>query len=174
VTRVLGLDLSLRATGYASSAGTGLILPPKGETGIGRIEAIAYGVLDKAEAIDLVAMEGHSFSQRQAFAHEAGEVSGVVKHLLHRQHVQWVEVPPASLKKYCTGKGNAGKDEVIASAIRSLGFEGSNNNEADAWVLYLMAKAWYSPTTEFLPQYRQKVLDSVPWPEVKIPEEELA
>jgi crossover junction endodeoxyribonuclease RuvC len=164
VIRCLGLDLSLAATGFADHAGTGLIRAPKGETGIERIETLAMAVTERARLSDMVIIEGHSFSSRQSFAHEIGELFGVVKYLLYISGTPIVEVPPASLKKYATGKGNAGKDEVIAAAIRSLGFPGSNNNEADAWVLYSMAKAWYEG--EDGPAYRRLVLKGIKWPGV--------
>jgi crossover junction endodeoxyribonuclease RuvC len=164
VTQCLGLDLSLAGTGFADHIGTGLIRAPKGEAGIERIETIAMAVLERVRGKDLVVIEGHSFSSRQSFAHEIGELFGVVKYLLYAQGTPVVEVPPASLKKYATGKGNAGKDEVIAAAIRSLGFPGSNNNEADAWVLYSMGKAWYEG--EDGPAYRRLVLMGIKWPGV--------
>jgi Holliday junction resolvasome RuvABC endonuclease subunit len=40
-------------------------------------------------------------------------------------------VPVATIKKEVTGRGNAGKDEVI-TAIRALGFDPIDDNEADA------------------------------------------
>ena len=40
-------------------------------------------------------------------------------------------VPVGTIKKHATGKGNAGKDEVIA-AMRALGHAVTDDNEADA------------------------------------------
>lgn len=173
MTLCLGLDLSLTATGFADHVGTGLIHAPKGEAGIERIETLAMAVTERARLSDVVIIEGHSFSSRQSFAHEIGELFGVVRYLLYISGTPIVEVPPASLKKYATGKGNAGKDEVIAAAIRSLGFPGSNNNEADAWVLYSMGQSWYETKEE--PIYRAKVLSTISWPPgAKIAEGETA
>jgi hypothetical protein len=49
------------------------------------------------------------------------------------------DVPVGTIKRHATGKGNADKDAVIA-AVRALGFDPADDNEADAlalldWVL---------------------------------------
>ena len=44
----------------------------------------------------------------------------------------------ATIKKHATGKGNAGKDAVIA-AMRAAGFKPSDDNEADALALLAWA-----------------------------------
>lgn len=46
-------------------------------------------------------------------------------------------VPVQSIKKAATGKGNAGKPEMMA-AVRKLGFAPIDDNEADAIALLLM------------------------------------
>jgi Holliday junction resolvasome RuvABC endonuclease subunit len=43
-------------------------------------------------------------------------------------------VPVATIKRHVTGRGNADKDAVIA-AVRALGFDPSDDNEADALAL---------------------------------------
>lgn len=55
-----------------------------------------------------------------------------------------VLVAPKVRAKYATGTGNAGKEEVQASAIRRLGYPGHNNNEADAlWLAYIAAEVMH-------------------------------
>jgi len=36
------------------------------------------------------------------------------------------------LKVFATGKGNAGKADVLVSAVRRLGYDGADHNQADA------------------------------------------
>ena len=124
MTRCLGLDLSLTATGFADHAGTGLIRAPKGETGIERIETIAMAVVERARLNHVVIMESHAFSARQQYAHEIGELFGVVKYLLYIQGIPVVEVPPASLKKYAPARGT--RTRTRSSLLRSgaSGFPG--------------------------------------------------
>ena len=47
-------------------------------------------------------------------------------------------VPVGTIKRHVTGKGNAGKDAVIA-AVRSRGFAPADDNEADALAILLWA-----------------------------------
>ena len=48
--------------------------------------------------------------------------------------VPYLGVPVGTIKKHATGKGNAGKAEVIA-AMRTKGFRPKDDNEADALAL---------------------------------------
>ena len=41
-------------------------------------------------------------------------------------------VPVGTIKRHVTGQGNADKEAVIA-AVRALGFDPADDNEADAW-----------------------------------------
>jgi Holliday junction resolvasome RuvABC endonuclease subunit len=47
-------------------------------------------------------------------------------------------VPVGTIKRFATGKGNAGKEAVVA-AVRSRGFARADENEADAIALLLWA-----------------------------------
>ena len=49
-------------------------------------------------------------------------------------------MPVGTIKRHATGKGNAGKDEVIA-AMRARGFAPADDNEADALALLDWAMA---------------------------------
>lgn len=56
-------------------------------------------------------------------------------------------VPVGSIKKRATGKGNAEKAAMVA-AVRSMGFEPSDDNEADALALLAMVMATRSSVDE--------------------------
>jgi hypothetical protein len=53
-------------------------------------------------------------------------------------HVPYQGVPVGTIKRFATGKGNAGKDAVIA-AMRARGFAPADDNEADALALLMWA-----------------------------------
>lgn len=55
--------------------------------------------------------------------------------LVSQRRWDWSFIAPMQRAKYATGKGNAGKDEVLAAAIRKFGYQGSSNDEADALVI---------------------------------------
>jgi hypothetical protein len=56
------------------------------------------------------------------------------------REVPYEGVPVGTIKRSATGKGNAGKEEVIA-AVRRLGFAPADHNEADALALLQWAIA---------------------------------
>lgn len=160
--RVVGLDLSLTATGIAT---------PEGQRTIGtkargceRLIELRDTIRKACELADLVAVEGYSFGSRNSHAHALGELGGVVRVALHVASVPFVEVPPSSLKKFATGKGNAGKEEVLASAIRRLGYEGHDNNEADALWLRAMGMDALGCPLVAMPESHRAALVKVEWP----------
>lgn len=175
--RILGLDLSL--------TGTGVSCPECGETVITtkKVEAEERLVLIRdtiwmehlpseflagpvAGHVDLVVLEGYAMgTTRQSHSYAIGELGGVIRLMLHELKVPWLAIPPARLKKWATGKGNAQKDVMLAAAIRNFGYGGSNNNEADAYLLRRMAESHYSGVKQ--PGYRQEIDREVPWPSVE-------
>lgn len=164
---ILTLDLSLVATGWAwsmdSLASYGLITA-KGLDGIQRIAHIAMRIATDARHADVVVLEGPSLHSQGRGTCDRWALRGVVLHELYLAGKPFVEIPPSSLKQFATGKGNANKDAMIAAAIRSFGFEGSDNNEADAWLLLAMAEAHYDGAD--VPAYRAAALAKIAWPEV--------
>lgn len=157
----LGLDLSLTGTGVALESGTFTIRPKCfGAERLAFIEdRIAEVVSDNG--ITLVAMEGYAFG-RPNQAHQVGELGGVVRLKLWRMGVPFVVIPPASLKKYATGKGNANKDAMLEAAIRRFGFEGHGNDEADAWLLLQAALCAYGKRQ--FTAYQAEAIEKIAWP----------
>lgn len=141
--RIVGLDLSLTHTGLCSPHGATdrLNTPASKIDGHDRLNEILSAVADWTGHADLVAIEGYSYGSRSSQAHAAGELGGLVRHRLWRTGTPYLDVPPATLKKYATGKGNAGKDEVITAAVRRGGdlYSGTTNDEADAFWLWALA-----------------------------------
>ena len=141
-TRICALDLSLAATGYArndtygaddgSSSG---VIPPTKLTGIPRLRYLRERVLDIADGADLVVLEGYAFARANQ-AHQLGELGGVIRVALMDRGQPYTDVPPANLKLFACGRGNATKQEMLGAAIRKLGYERNDHNEADAlWLL---------------------------------------
>lgn len=135
--KVLALDLSLTSTGVAHGGGTSRITPKC--RGVERLAEIRDAVKDLTLSIspDVVAIEGYAYARANQ-AHQMGELGGVIRLLLYDMGIKYREVPPASLKKWATGRGNADKETMLETAIRKHGFQGHGNDEADAWLLMLM------------------------------------
>jgi crossover junction endodeoxyribonuclease RuvC len=84
--------------------------------------------------IDLIVMEGYSNASK--FGREAmGELGGMVKLEIYEQWDVPLIVPPTSLKKFVTGKGNAKKNEMLLGVYKQWGVEFSDDNQADAYAL---------------------------------------
>ncbi len=173
--KVVAFDPSLTATSFAISDGfemqTGVLHPPKtAAKGLIRLAWIRAQVLDLAAGADLVVIEGYGFAPgRGHSAREMAELGGVIRLALFDASLTFVDVPPASLKKYATGKGNAPKEEVLAAAIRRLRFEGHDHNEADAlWLLTMALDRYGAAGLPEMPKAHRVALEGVQWPEVTL------
>jgi crossover junction endodeoxyribonuclease RuvC len=145
--RVIGLDLSLTATGVAIIAGidghlasetTTLRSSPSG-TGLAarerRADAIAAAVEMHIAGAAMVVVEGPSLGSRDGHVWDR---AGLWWHVVRRcmTYAPVVEIPPATVKRWATGKGNADKATVAASLARLWpDVEPANDNEFDALAL---------------------------------------
>lgn len=164
---IMGLDLSLTSTGVAVNGTTSIIMTPT--KGVERLVLISSKLREivNENRVNLVILEGYSFASRHSHAHSIGELGGVVKVMLWRESVPFVEVPPTSRAKFATGKGNASKDEVISSISAKTGivFKGAGgNDECDAWVLQEMGKVHFGLSSLTWTKEQMSALDKIEWP----------
>jgi Holliday junction resolvasome RuvABC endonuclease subunit len=178
---VIGLDLSLTATGVAADDGNRTIKVRS--TGMARLVELrdrvqgechrhptlesqiwcAGGRCDNRP--DLVVIEGYSMgtARQSSHAHGLGELGGVVRLWMWEAGVPYVDIPPACLKKYATGAGNAKKEAVLIAAVKR-GAEVRDNNEADAWWLRAMGMDALGCPVVSVPALHRKALATVAWP----------
>lgn len=134
--RPIGLDLSLTATGISTDDDAWTVKVKT--TGMQRLhdlsEAVIRTAMPSLDYLTHVFVEGYAFA-RPNQAHQLGELGGVVRYRLWELGIPYTDVAPACLKKFATGKGNAGKPDML-DASRRAGYEGSNDDNAvDAWFL---------------------------------------
>lgn len=163
---LLGLDISLTSTGYSNHGFTSLI--KIGSRGPQRLYEISNMVIDVCieYEIDAVILEGYSFASRNSQAHSIGELGGCIRMRLWENKIPYIEVPPKSRAKFATGKGNAGKTEVISAISSKTGllFSGAGaDDKCDAWILEQMGLTYlglskYSWTAE-----QKTALQKVDW-----------
>ncbi len=183
--RVVGLDLSLSSTGIALPDGTtvtqGYSLPADATDAerCDRIDhirrAVFTSVIDNccctgpALIRPLVVVEGFSFGSPQG-ATEAGGLGWAVRIALHLNSVPFAVVAPPTLKKFATGKGNAGKDDMKLAALQrfDVAFTGAGSGDrCDArWLQEMGLHHLGAPTVE-LPSVNVSALAKVAWPEVE-------
>lgn len=162
---ILALDLSLTALGWAMNAPvrSGIWKPP--HRGVERLAAILGWLNGMLDGVGLVCVEGYSFGSQGRAVVSLGELGGVVRLHLYQRGLPFVEVPPSCRAKLATGKGNAGKDEVLAAAIRRLGYEGHDHNASDAlWLLQAALVHYGLPGAVDLPQSHRDALTKIEWP----------
>ena len=142
-TSILALDLGTH-TGWALlqrdgtvTSGTEYFKPQRFEGGGMRFLRFKRWLSE----INSVAIEIHAVYfeevRRHAGVDAAHAYGGFMGHLTawcEQHNIPYQGVPVGTIKKHATGKGNAGKDEVIA-AMRAKGHPVTDDNEADALAL---------------------------------------
>lgn len=163
---IVGLDLSLRATGIDYGTGGPKVIHTKC-SGVPRLAWYREQILEVIALTipDLAVIEDYAFSRAAAHAHQLGELGGVIRLALWDRDITTVEIVPSSLKKWLTGKGNAGKDDMVAVAAR-LGCPANNNNAVDAWALRQMALYEYGCGEVPATGYRDEAVAKITWPAI--------
>jgi len=172
-----GLDLSLTATGVAWPDGTSETITTKAKTPmpkrLAHIRDYVHALwLNKCCHRTFAIVEDLPFTRNNA-AGQLGMVHGIVRvaldELIDRGLCAGVVlVVPGCLKKYATGTGNANKQQMLAEAIRRLGYAGADDNQVDALWLRQMGLAHYAPELAVpVPVKHLESLAKVPWAELK-------
>jgi crossover junction endodeoxyribonuclease RuvC len=171
--RIAAFDLSLTRTGYALNWGkdgpiVGVIDTEK-MRGIERLDYIVGEIFDNVlegeDGATLVVLEGFSYGSKGRAVFDIAGLGWIVRYHMHRVGMPYVEVPPSTLKKYATGKGNANKSAMLAAAIRVLKYQGHDDNEADAlWLLHMAIDACVYGGAASLTVAQSEALEAVQWP----------
>jgi Holliday junction resolvasome RuvABC endonuclease subunit len=137
----IGIDQSL--TGFAMSA-VSIEDPTQHHTvvfksafrGVIRLHDIYLALKVFIELYDVqdVAMEGTVLASQSALV--LGELSATVKLCLYTEfNLAPLQVPPMTLKKFASGKGNSKKQEMLLQIYKRYGMEFNDDNAADAYGL---------------------------------------
>lgn len=173
--RVLGLDPSLSAFGISR-----LEMTPGGKRftyetsvlktklkGVSRLRWFFMQMLEELAASrpDIVVLEGYAYGvARGNSAISMGELGGVIRLALEEAGHGPVVVPPAKLKKFITGKGNAQKDIVLLEIYKRFKVDTKTSDEADATGLALMAAVGAYDLQVDLPKANLEALRDIEWP----------
>lgn len=142
-TTILALDLGT-TTGWALRhldgsiiSGTECFKPQRFEGGgmrFLRFKRWLNELLSATHSINAVYFEEVRRHAGVDAAHAYGGFMGQLTAWCEHQNIPYQGVPVGTIKKHATGKGNAGKDDVIA-AVRLRGHSPADDNEADALAL---------------------------------------
>ena len=151
--RIMGVDTSTK-TGYVILEGGGDVLKVgvfhfKPEPArFNRFEKYVHNLehMISLYEVDLVVIEGYSYAGKfnNSLQYELG---AVIRMMMHLNDIMFVEVPPTSLKKFVTGKGNAKKDLMLLGVYKRWDFDSADDNEADAYGLAQFGRAMIGEPT---------------------------
>lgn len=169
---VVAFDLSLTASGIAYRDGTTTTVKTRSADGDRRLLQIAEAAriavggehLGLGPAPDLVVLE--DIPQNSFAAKPISMVHGVVRSVLLEAGVPYALVTAATLKAYATGKGNGDKTAMVMAAYKRAGREFPDDNQCDAWWLWLAGLDHLGAPLVELPKVQRDRLAKVKWPEV--------
>lgn len=164
--RVLGLDLSLTATGVCLTDGMTLTIKTQQKYRDLRLvhigDALASMIGD-GHSVDLAVIEDLPMHAKSAGI--TGMVHGVARAVLLRAGIPYVLVAPATLKAYATGKGSGDKTPMAMAAYKRAGVEFPDDNQCDAWWLRAAGLDRLGHPLFDLPAAQRARLDKAAWPE---------
>jgi crossover junction endodeoxyribonuclease RuvC len=173
--RVVGIDLSLTSTGVAVADGSDVRvhrITSRGSKSATiaetwrRIDGITEQVLcvfdDRPPS--LVVIESPSYGSHTGSQHERGGLWWTVVGQIVAWRCPIATVSPQCRAKYATGRGNAGKDEVLAAVVRRYAtVDVTGNDVADAVVLAAMGARYLWQPFDEVPKTHLAAMDGAKW-----------
>ncbi|MFB4320647.1 hypothetical protein [Actinomadura sp. 21ATH] len=174
--RVIGIDLSLSATGIARvdgsldtiTTGPGDHLADQRD----RLRYIADEVVNRTKAglfegPHLAVIEGPSYGSAGAVTWDRAGLWWLVVDRLFYECLPVAVVPPKTLKKYATGRGDATKADMRMALYQREDRDVRDDNMVDArWLALMGLDALGHPLID-MPKVNREALAKVAWPEVK-------
>jgi Holliday junction resolvasome RuvABC endonuclease subunit len=168
---ILGLDLSLTSTGWSVEGSHGAIrVSSKGDERLKDVRDEVLSIIDKHNDPGVV-IEGYSFASRNSQSHAIGELGGVIRLALYEREIPYVVVPPTVRAKFATGRGNAGKNEVISAVSARTGiiWAGSGSDDmCDAFILEEMGNVALGRGRFAWPENQKSSLDKIDWKPLEV------
>lgn len=168
----MGLDLSLTDSGVVCLQKNKVEIhniktkPDQFPNSLLRAEKIADDVFGYAIKYkpDFIVVEDYFVGRNSKAVINLCELGTLVRYKLLKGGFPFRTIAPNQLKKFCLGKGNAGKELILKGIYKKWGIDVDNNNTADAVVLAYVAKALYYSINELeidLLKYEMDVVKKV-------------
>jgi len=140
----LGVDQSLNGTGLCLLTDDGIVVHletvhPGLRRGVERLAYVKSRVVTLLTPnVKFVGIEGYAYDcVGRVF--ELGEVGGVLRLCIHESQLSYVDVAPACVKKFATKNPTAKKEAMVQAAV-ALGARVTDDNQADAFFLAMIAR----------------------------------
>jgi len=119
-----------------------------------------YTIGDKKP--DLAVIEGLAFMSRNTTSLiQLAGLNYMIRHQMYKIGIPFLIVPPTSLKKFITGKGNAPKEFMLMEVYKRFNEEFRDNNTCDAYCLAKIGEAMLDPKNPKLKIYQQEVINKL-------------
>lgn len=169
----IGIDLSTTSTGICAHMDAPRCLVAGKREGMARLQWIRDAISDDIAATQatVAVLEGYSMGQARGTSRPflSGELGGVVRLMLFERGIPYVDVAPATLKLFATGKGKGRKEGVLVAAAHRLGYRGDSSDEADAMWLYALGMHLLGSPVIALPASHTRTLaTAVQWPALSL------
>jgi Holliday junction resolvasome RuvABC endonuclease subunit len=169
MTKVIGLDLSIVATGVCLPTGQMTTIKPPGE-GDERLSFLrsALGYYLAATEPDVAVIEEVPPAMRGGTITlvRLGLVHGIARELLAGWHVPFAYMQTTKLKKYATGGGRGDKQAMIDAAL-DVGRQPRNADEADAFWCWAAGVHHYGGGPAGVKQdLSRELLRGLKWPDL--------
>lgn len=166
--RSLGIDLSLTGTGLVLLEHRTRVIARKvfgtdaEQDLMARCSEVASEVLQWIEVgkPDVICVEDYAITPNGGNVIKLVSLGAVIRYFFRQKGISYYTVPPNTLKMFATGKGNAGKEQVMMHVYKKWTFEAVDNNEADAYVLAKMGCCVADPELATI-DYEKKAMKSV-------------
>lgn len=143
----VGLDLSLTATGLIVLDNKKKIIEQKiiSTSSKNSCESRINEIIENISFISNIVSLGGFNIEGLSFAssgHSILELAGLhysVRHFFYKNNISFNIVPPTSLKKFVSGKGNVKKEVMLKEVYKRWNVDFNDNNLADAYGLARMA-----------------------------------
>lgn len=176
MTKILGVDASLTATGLAVNAdgrfvGSDVIKPerwtrraPQTQSErVDRLHEIVASIIYWTARADLVVVEGLAYDGHDTRRQLAG-LSWLLQSRLHALELRWALIPPSSLRAFAKISPRAPKSEMLARARERFEVDVVDDNVADAlWLAEVGAARLGCPVLSDSPE-RLSLLRGAVWP----------
>lgn len=160
---VCGLDLAMTSTGAAWADGTTETIAPKVKGDARLTETVRRIIGCIPVTGSMVVIEDLPANAKSAGI--TGMMQGAVRYALLDRGIPYVLVVPSTLKKYATGKGNAGKPEMAVALYKRFGLEfGSEDDRCDAWWLRAAGMDALGHPLCPMPANQRAALAVIDWP----------
>lgn len=176
-SKVMGIDLSLTSTGVALAANAAIVGSSRIQTTGKRADTLVQrqerldGITTKIMGLvqvyqpDLVVIESPSYGSQHGSQHDRSGLWWLVVDSIISNGTPLATVTPNGRAKYATGKGNAGKDAVLAAVVKQYAeVEVTGNDVADAVVLAAMGSRHLGYAFDGLSEAHLSAMDGASWP----------